>query len=108
GQQVPVVGVDPGGRVVRPADREYGEHVVDVTVCEEDRYGFETVLPHDLLDARGRVLTGVADDALRALAGGDDVAVRTPRTRGEPGDEHDRPSWNGSGPPKVTGAGPRR
>jgi len=42
-----------------------------------------------LLDARGRVLARVDDDAFRALTGGDDVAVRTPRPRGEPGDEHD-------------------
>jgi len=33
--------------------------VVDVTVCEQHSDGFELVLPHHPLDARGRVLTGV-------------------------------------------------
>jgi hypothetical protein len=107
-QQVPVVGVDPGGAVVRAADREDREHVVDVAVREQYGDRLQFVLAHDLLDTRGGVLSGVDHDAFRALAGGDDVAVRAPRTRGEPGDEHDRPSWNGSGPPKATGHAVRR
>ncbi|GAA1577916.1 hypothetical protein GCM10009789_34220 [Kribbella sancticallisti] len=77
--------------------------MVDVAVREQDRDRLQLVLLDHLLDPRGGVLSGVDDDALRALAGGDDVTVRAPRTRGEPGDEHDRPSWNGSGPPKATG-----
>src|SRR5206468_2656137 len=79
-QQVPVVRVDPGGRVVRPADRQYGEHVVDVTVGQQDADWLQFVLANHLLDARGRVLSRVDDEAFRALAGGDDVAVRTPRS----------------------------
>ena len=88
GEQVTVGGVDPGGGVVGARDRGHRPHVVDVAVGEQDGDGLEAVLADDLGDAGGGVLAGVDDHALRAGAGGHDVAVGGPRTRWEPGDQH--------------------
>ena len=48
GQQHPVVGMHPAGRVVRAAQRRDGRHVIKVPVGEHHGYGLEAVL-HDQL-----------------------------------------------------------
>src|SRR3954447_19427201 len=88
GQKVPVVRVDPGGGVVGARDRRHTPHVVDVTVGDQDRHRLEPVLADHLGDAVRRVLAGIDDHALSTGTGGDDVAVRPPRTGGETCDEH--------------------
>jgi hypothetical protein len=61
-------------------------------VGEQDGDGAQPVLPQQVLDATGGVLTGIDDDALLPLGGRDQVAVGAERPGGEPGDEHDPPS----------------
>ena len=90
GEQVPVVGVDPGRRVVRAGDRRDAPHVVDVPVGDQHGHRLEPVLGDDLGHAGGGVLAGVDDHALRARPRGRDVAVGAPRTCGESGDQHAR------------------
>src|SRR5690606_29333913 len=89
---VPVLRVDPGGHVVRAADRDDRGDVVDVSVGEDDGDGLQTVLADRLRDAVGGLVAGVDDHALLTGGGGDEITVRPPGPGGEPGNEHDRPS----------------
>ena len=88
GQQVPVVGMDPAGGVVRAADRCDGEHVVEVAVGQHHRDRLQAVLGHQVAYAVRRIHPGVEDQALGSGLGGDDVAVRLPGTGRKGRDEH--------------------
>ncbi|GGX95573.1 hypothetical protein GCM10010510_46230 [Streptomyces anandii JCM 4720] len=67
--------------------------MVDVAVGEDDGDGLEPVLADRLRDAVGGLVAGVDDHALLTGGRGDEVAVRPPGPGGEPGNEHDRPSF---------------
>ena len=84
-----------GSRRGRRARRRPGDRgdVVDVAVGEDDRDGLEPVLRERVLDALGGLVARVDDHALLAGGGGDHVTVGAPGPGGEPGNEHDRPSW---------------
>ncbi|CAG7655219.1 hypothetical protein SBRY_70055 [Actinacidiphila bryophytorum] len=92
GEHVAVLGVDPGGHVVRAAHRDHRGDMVDVAVAEDDGDRLEAVLGEHVLDALGREVARVDDDALLTGGGGDHVAVGPPGPGGEPGNEHVRPS----------------
>ncbi|EGJ78633.1 putative hydrolase [Streptomyces sp. Tu6071] len=91
--------VDPGGDVVRPADRDDRGDVVDVAVGEDDGDGLEPMLRERLLDPRGGLVARVDDHAFLTGGGGDHVAVGPPGPGGETGNEHVRPLC-----PRVSGA----
>ena len=92
GQQVPVGRVDPRRGVVGAGHRGDAPHVVDVSVRDQHADRLEPVLPDDLVDTGGGVLAGIDDHALRPGTRRHDVAVGTPGSGGEAGDEHGRQS----------------
>lgn len=65
--------------------------MVDVAMGENDRDGLEPMLCDRVLDALGRLVARVDDDALLAGGGGDQVAIGAPGPGGEPGNQHVRP-----------------
>ncbi|GHE63340.1 hypothetical protein GCM10014715_15950 [Streptomyces spiralis] len=67
--------------------------MVDVAMGEDDGDGLEPMLLQCFLDALGGLVAGVDDHALLTGGGGDEVTVRPPGPGGEPGNEHDRPSF---------------
>ena len=83
-----VVSVHPAGRVVGPADREYGPHVVEVPVREQDGDGLKPVFADHLRHRRCRVLARIDDDALRTVGGSHYIAVGGEHPGREAGDEH--------------------
>ncbi len=88
GQQHPVVGVHPAGRVVRAAQRGHGEHVVEVAVGQQHRHGLQAMLHDQLGDAVDGVHPRVDDDALGPGLGGQHITVGLPGTGRKRGDEH--------------------
>ena len=68
GQQSPVRRVDPARRLVGPAERGDGEHVVEMAVGQHHRHRLEPVLGDQLRDAGLGIQTRIDDHALGSRA----------------------------------------
>ncbi|GGQ37316.1 hypothetical protein GCM10010233_64220 [Streptomyces pseudogriseolus] len=64
-----------------------------MAVGEDDGDGLEPVLADRLRHTVGGLVARVDDHALLTGGGGDEITVRPPCPGGEPGNEHDRPSF---------------